>query len=173
MASVEGAVTGLYHNFQLNALQADAAKAGKKDKTEKTEKGLFAGLLKKAVQTEGTDAETAAISARLENLSRDEAAGLLLEDVRTAGSALKDRPLPDEILRYKKSVRAFMHFVVKNSFDVEVSVNRIKQKKSVQIVVVDHKLERLAAEILSGQLSQLTLLSRVEEINGLLVDMLK
>ena len=173
MPSVEGAASGVYHHFQLNALQAEAAKAGKKDKAEKTGKGLFAGILKKAVQEDGHDTEANEILARLENLSRDDAVGLLLEDVRAAGSALKEHPVPNEIIRYKKSVRAFMQYVVEHSFDVETASSRIKQKKWVQVVVVDQKLERLAGEILSGQLSQLTLLSRIEEINGILVDILK
>jgi uncharacterized protein YaaR (DUF327 family) len=39
--------------------------------------------------------------------------------------------------------------------------------------VVDEKLEKLAADILGGQLKQLDLLHRVEEINGLLINMLE
>ena len=191
MPSVEGAASGLYHNFQLNALQAEAAKAGKNDKAKKTGTGLFAGILKKAVLADGHDTETSEIAARLENLSRDEAAGLLLEEVRAAGSALKDSPYPDEIINYKKSVRAFMRFVVDTSFDVESSIipfnkgpakapynvphkrEYVKSKQRVQVVVIDQKLEQLAAELLSSQVSQMTLLSRIEQINGLLVDMLK
>jgi uncharacterized protein YaaR (DUF327 family) len=40
------------------------------------------------------------------------------------------------------------------------------------IQVVDQKLEQLAAGILTGQASQLELLARVDEIAGLLVDLL-
>jgi uncharacterized protein YaaR (DUF327 family) len=39
--------------------------------------------------------------------------------------------------------------------------------------VVDRKLEEMAARLLSDQLSQLELLARLEEINGLLVDLLQ
>jgi uncharacterized protein YaaR (DUF327 family) len=38
---------------------------------------------------------------------------------------------------------------------------------------VDRKLEQLAAGILAGQHSQMDILARVEEINGLLVDLLQ
>jgi len=41
------------------------------------------------------------------------------------------------------------------------------------IQVVDHKLEQLAAGILAGQRSRLEILARVEEINGLLVDLIR
>jgi uncharacterized protein YaaR (DUF327 family) len=37
--------------------------------------------------------------------------------------------------------------------------------------VVDHRLEELASALIKGQLSQLELLSRLEEIKGLLVDL--
>jgi uncharacterized protein YaaR (DUF327 family) len=122
MPGIEGAASGIYHNFQINALQAEAAKTGKKDKAETSRNGLFAGILKKAVQADEHDLEAAEIAASLENLSRDEAVGMLLENVRTAGTALKDNPFPDEIIRYKKSVRAVMRFVVDNSYEVESSI---------------------------------------------------
>ncbi|MDR0450835.1 MAG: YaaR family protein [Treponema sp.] len=41
------------------------------------------------------------------------------------------------------------------------------------VQVVDRKLEEMAARLLSDQLSQLELLARLEEINGLLVDLLQ
>jgi uncharacterized protein YaaR (DUF327 family) len=44
--------------------------------------------------------------------------------------------------------------------------------RHVAIQVVDHKLEELAGKILTHQLSQLELLSRLEEIRGLLVDLI-
>jgi uncharacterized protein YaaR (DUF327 family) len=40
------------------------------------------------------------------------------------------------------------------------------------IQVVDRKLEQLAAGILAGQTSQLKLLARINEIAGLLIDLL-
>jgi uncharacterized protein YaaR (DUF327 family) len=39
--------------------------------------------------------------------------------------------------------------------------------------VVDRKLEQLAAGILSGQIGQLKLLAGIEEITGILVDLLR
>jgi uncharacterized protein YaaR (DUF327 family) len=48
-----------------------------------------------------------------------------------------------------------------------------KQAKAFHIVqVVDRKLDGLAAEILAGQVTQLELLAKLEEITGLLVDLL-
>jgi uncharacterized protein YaaR (DUF327 family) len=49
----------------------------------------------------------------------------------------------------------------------------MKRKSHAGIMVVDRKLEQLAAGILSGQTSQLELLARIEEITGILIDLLQ
>jgi uncharacterized protein YaaR (DUF327 family) len=112
----------------------------------------------------------------------------LLDAVRDAGDDLKQRPLPDEILRYKKAVRNFLHYVVQNSYAVAEHEGipnaqkpgykgalwepAAKKAKGYYIIqVVDQKLEQMAAGILAGQVSQLELLAKLEEITGLLVDL--
>ncbi|MDR1587335.1 MAG: YaaR family protein [Treponema sp.] len=107
----------------------------------------------------------------------EETVNLLMDEVRSAGDALKDRPLPDEILRYKQAVRNFMHYVVENSYAINTSTTMLRKKKNlkpnVTIQVIDKKLENLAAMLLTGQMSQLKLAASLEEINGLLVDLLQ
>jgi uncharacterized protein YaaR (DUF327 family) len=106
----------------------------------------------------------------------EEALQKLLDDVHSAGDALKARPLAEEIKQYKHAVRDFLHYVVKNGFDTKEQasgVNIMKRKVHTIIQVVDQKLEQLASAVLSGQRSQLDLLARLEEINGLLVDLLE
>ncbi|MDR1597067.1 MAG: YaaR family protein [Treponema sp.] len=99
----------------------------------------------------------------------------LLDDVHSAGDALKQRPLAEEIKQYKQAVRHFLHYVVENGYSVKTEnylFNHEKRRK-VQIEVVDQKLEQLASGILSGQLKQVELLARLDEITGLLVDLLQ
>jgi uncharacterized protein YaaR (DUF327 family) len=111
----------------------------------------------------------------------------LLEDVRSTGDTLRDRPFPQEILAYKRAVRNFIHYVVDNGYEVEEQEgipNYLKpggggrSRPDSQdrhhyrtIRVVDHRLEELAAMLVKGQLSHIELLSRLEEIRGLLVDL--
>jgi uncharacterized protein YaaR (DUF327 family) len=109
----------------------------------------------------------------------------LLDDVHTTGDALSKRPFPPEIAAYKEAVRNFVHYVVENSYDTEELSSKVKFikipsgldiKKPQQykiIRVVDSKLEAFAAEILRGQLSQLQILEKLDEIKGLLVDLLE
>jgi uncharacterized protein YaaR (DUF327 family) len=119
----------------------------------------------------------------------EEATVRLLEDVRAAGDSLRERPFPQEILAYKQAVRNFMRYVVDNGYRVEQQIGIPKylrpnfqgvrgssdsQRKPVYriIQVVDRRLEELAAALMKGQLSQLEILSRLEEIKGLLVDLI-
>lgn len=114
---------------------------------------------------------------------------LLMDDVRSSGDALKSRPLPEEILKYKQAVRNFINYVVKNSYSLEYeeglpnflkpgfkgrrgTPEAMKGKEYTKIQVIDRKLEDLAAMLLSSQSGQMELVSRLEEIRGLLIDML-
>ncbi|MDR1400603.1 MAG: DUF327 family protein [Treponema sp.] len=130
----------------------------------------FDTLLDEARQDEAIDVPDIPVS--------DEAIQQILDAVHSTGDALKNRPLPQEILRYKQAVRAFIHYIVGNGYDVERQVHgskRSRRGERIEIVarVVDNKLEQLAAGILAGQTTQMDLLNRLEEITGLLVDLMQ
>jgi uncharacterized protein YaaR (DUF327 family) len=141
----------------------------------------FSSVLEQS-QAQAPEIREAALPVSEETLNQ------LLVDVRSSGDALRDRPFPQEILTYKKAVRDFMRYVVDNGYQVGESLGVRRFEKPnykgargtpdsqdrqpyVTIQVVDHKLEELAGRLLTHQLSQLELLSRLEEIRGLLVDL--
>ena len=117
--------------------------------------------------------EAGELSPLMELPASEEALTALMDAVHSAGSDLIDRPFHDEILRYKKAVRDFVHYVVDNAFALEKSQTRRrgKTKIHVQIQIIDKKLDELAAAILTGQASQLEMVSKIGEIKGLLVDL--
>jgi uncharacterized protein YaaR (DUF327 family) len=99
----------------------------------------------------------------------------LLDEVHVSGDELKNRPFPEEIIRYKRAVRNFLQYVVKNGYTTERQIsgaNLMKRKKFTLVQVIDQKLEQLAVGILAGQTTQLEILANLEEIKGLLVDFL-
>ena len=112
----------------------------------------------------------------------EEALTKLMDAVHSAGSDLLGRPFHDEIINYKKAVREFLNYVVKNGYEIE-KIQGIKKRvvlrgeaewKSTvfhQVKIIDQKLEELAAAILSGQSTQLERVSKMEIITGLLVDL--
>jgi uncharacterized protein YaaR (DUF327 family) len=110
----------------------------------------------------------------------EETVNFLMDEVRSAGDVLRGSPCIDEIMRYKQAVRNFMHYVVENGFALEHEEGIAKfprpgikeRKRYAKIQVIDKKLEDLAAMLLASQRSQIELASRLEEIQGLLVDLL-
>lgn len=102
----------------------------------------------------------------------------LLDDIHEAGEALKEVPTLQNVKIYKGSVSKFLKFVVKNSLETETTaganLNPLKKQKKYTIIrVVDEKLERLAAGVLQNQSDKLFILEKIEEINGLIVNLLK
>ncbi|MBU0936232.1 MAG: YaaR family protein [Spirochaetes bacterium] len=100
----------------------------------------------------------------------------LLEAVHSTGDELKKDATPANIINYKKAVRDFIHQVVERSYDVCENTsgrNILKRKKYTSISVIDEKLERLAADIMMAQRDKLDILARLDEIYGLLVDLLR
>ena len=119
----------------------------------------------------------------------EETVNFLMDEVRSAGDKLSGRPAPDEILNYKQAVRNFMNYVVKNCYTLEHeegipkflkpgfsgkrgTPDAMSQTRYTKIQVIDKKLEDLAAMLLSSQMPRLELTARLEEICGLLVDLL-
>jgi uncharacterized protein YaaR (DUF327 family) len=120
----------------------------------------------------------------------EDTVNLLMDEVRSAGDILQSRPFPEEIMRYKQAVRSFINYVVQNAYSLEHekgipkflrpgfsgqrgTPDAMSQKQYTKIQVIDKKLEDLAAMLLSSQARQMELASRLEEIKGLLVDLLQ
>ena len=99
----------------------------------------------------------------------------LLDEVHSSGSELLEAQSMAAIRRYRDAVKAFLALVKDRMLAVEQKSSGTgvaKRKRFVQIQVVDRKLERLVAELLADQHRQLDILGRINEIGGLLVDLL-
>lgn len=102
----------------------------------------------------------------------------LLDEIHESGEALKEVPTLENIKRYRQSVSDFMKYIVKNTLDTDTAVSSSfnplkKQKRYIIIRVIDDNLEQLAAGILQNQMDQLKILEKIDEINGLIVNLLK
>jgi len=100
----------------------------------------------------------------------------LLDGVHEAGDKLKENPSVDLVQAYKKAVRDFVHYIVERSYSVEEKSsgrNILKRNVYFRVSIIDESLEKLGAEILRNQRDNLEILRRVDEINGMLVDLLR
>lgn len=156
------------------AVQNGANRANENRKKEKTGIRRFDRLVK-AELDEAEKISRASIPAHLAGLSPEKILEALLDDVHSSGDLLKEKPLPDNIVAYKNAVRSFVKYIVERTYAVTESTsggNILKRKKFTQVQIIDQKLEQLAAGILSNQRDQIGLLGKIEEINGLLVDLM-
>ncbi|PKL07885.1 MAG: DUF327 domain-containing protein [Spirochaetae bacterium HGW-Spirochaetae-7] len=142
-------------------------------KAEKKKETSKASAFKSALRS----AEEIDLTPAAEGLPFTEAeASVLLDTVHGAGEELKRDPNGENVRAYKAAVRNFVHYVVERAYDVverSSGGNILKRKKFTTVVVIDERLERLGAEVLSAQRDKLEILRRLDEIHGLLVDLLR
>ena len=163
--------------YSQSAAALEAAKKNKKEEEQKKTgkvKTRFADLLHKAEEIPATDPD---LPIEIASMEFDEAVAFLMDEVTMAGEELKNSPLPECYESYKKKITQFLHFVEKNTYDIEKQLGirspRFKNRnKYIIVTVVNEKLEQLARDIMFIQSSQISMLAKVEEIKGLLVDLL-
>ena len=98
----------------------------------------------------------------------------LLDAVYETGEKLKENPVFANVSQYRQAVKAFMNHVVRSIFIAEEKVSGfaiLKRKKFILLRVIDKKLQGLAEEVLQRQRRQLDILDTIDQINGLLVDL--
>jgi uncharacterized protein YaaR (DUF327 family) len=143
----------------------DEKKAGKG-------KGLFRTVLGKAIdETKESDHSLALGTSDFSHAALED----LLDEVHESGDKLKENPSVELVQAYKRAVRDFVHYVVDRSYAVEQKTSGrsiLKRNAYFRVSVIDESLEKLAAEILRNQRDNLEILRRVDEINGMLVDLL-
>jgi len=99
----------------------------------------------------------------------------LLDEVHESGDRLLAAQTLQNIKLYRDSVKVFLDEALKRMMRLEQlnsAAGVQKRKRFTQIKVIDGKLERLTAELLASQHRQLDILGRLNEINGLLVDLM-
>jgi len=103
----------------------------------------------------------------------------LLDDIHQVGERLSQSPTMTAVLDYKQAVKQFIRYVVSRGLElveqegVKFANPMKKQKKYTIVRVLDQKLENLAAQIIQNQKDRLEILAAVDEIYGLLVDLLQ
>ena len=140
-------------------------KAGKKDKTQRR---TFSELVESASEGEGIAQEAIAQSESRQGIQE------LLDAVFASGEVLKKVPTLEAIKDYRQKVRDFLRYMVPRSVRLEETTsgaNILKRKRFTIVKVIDEKLDALAASVLAGQKEQMSILAQVDQINGMLVDL--
>ncbi|HET6452143.1 MAG TPA: DUF327 family protein [Spirochaetia bacterium] len=143
----------------------DKKKAGKREKSQRRE---FSRLVESAAEDGEVSAEDYGDEERRQNIEE------LLDGVFAAGESLKKTGTMESIKAYRQQVRAFVKFAVAHSLAVEEKTSGasiLKRKRFTLVTVIDEKLEALAMSVLAAQRDQMAILAQIDEINGMLVDL--
>ncbi|GMO12038.1 MAG: hypothetical protein Ta2A_21370 [Treponemataceae bacterium] len=160
------------------------AKAG----ASATKKSSFLSLLKTETE-EPPAAFISEIPQDILKLPYEKALGALKDALDTSGENLKSSSSLADFAAYKKCVKNFMGYIVHHNYAVEAKEGvqreirqnmsesaagkKLDKKQRFLIQTIDEKLERLAAEVMRTHSSKLGLLAKIDEINGILVDLLR
>jgi uncharacterized protein len=179
MPGIEAVNDGMYFlaSQQIASKQSDSAKKSRDTKeASSVKKTSFASIFQKsqaeqALINEGLPAEIAGMSV-------EDASIYLKDQAEIAGDKLKNSPIPENFADYKKKVSALLKYIVKNNFEfnqtVKARINRRGKQiyPKYQIQVIEKKLDEMATRFLYGQKDQLEMLKKVDEIHGLIVDLM-
>lgn len=99
-----------------------------------------------------------------------------LDEVERAGDALRRSPGESTLFAYRQAVRRFCQLALARAYAVERQLRPDPRGgRRVHVVVrrVDEALDRLALEVLQGQQAALQVAARLDEIRGLLLDLVR
>ncbi|MBB6480845.1 DUF327 family protein [Spirochaeta isovalerica] len=153
------------------AFHLNPDKKGKRKKDEKKAGKVhtFGSLLADSQDSVSGNGTLGTLSAEHEKLEE------ILDDLYQIGETLKSEQTLANLKKYRESIKHFFNYVVKNGIEAETvagirNPRTMEQKQYTLIKVVDTKLEKLAAYILTSQKDQMDILRGVDEIYGLLVN---
>jgi hypothetical protein len=176
---VESTNASLYFSAANSVASHQAAKSARDEraqKSDKAKKNLFSNAVEKAraefeLQQNGFPKEIAGLSV-------EESAVYLKDQADIAADNLKEHQTPEEFAEYRKKVSQFLRYVSKNNFEVKKRERRGSSASGkplspqFKIVVINQKLDEMARWLLNSHKDAFSLLARVNEISGLLVDLM-
>ena len=140
----------------------------KTDKKEKAQRKTFSQLVESAAEQEES------LAPDLSETGHRRGVEELLDAVFSSGDRLKKTITMEAIKDYRQKVKAFITYAVRHSMAAEETTsgaNIMKRKRFTLVKVIDEKLEALAASVLAAQRDQLAILAQIDEINGLLINL--
>lgn len=99
----------------------------------------------------------------------------LYDKIEIQSERLADKLFLDDLIMYKKLVKEFLNITVNNShvFFKENSLDRRGRHRIYSLVKkVDHELDELTQEFLDLENKRINILKRINEIQGILMDIM-
>ncbi len=113
------------------------------------------------------------LASQIEEKDLQQKLNSLMEDITSQGKKIAEHMDVKDMKRYRELVKDFMNEVVNRShkFSRENFLDRRGRHRVYGIVkLVDKNLDELASELVKDEKDHLTILGKVDEIRGLLLD---
>ncbi len=176
--AIEGA-SNLYFSAANSVASQQAQKAKKNENLEKANKvkrKTFSSAIEKAKEEFALEQE--GLPKEIAGLDTEEAAIYLKDQADMAADVLKEHQTPKEFADYRKKVSQFLKYVTKNNFEIKKRERRGFSKSGkplnpqYKIVVINQKLDEMAKWLLSTHKETFNMLERIDELKGLIVDIM-
>lgn len=143
-------------------------------KIERTEQTSALGTVQVKTQVPDTDFKFV-LSSKIDNTELYDKLKQMMEDIAAQGERLAKHVDIKDMKRYRELIRDFVNEVVANSheFSRENFLDRRGRHRVYGLVkLVDKELDELAQELMKEEKNGLNILAKVDEIKGLLLDMI-
>ena len=187
MSDINPLGASTYYGGLQNAT-SQAAKESKKEKIDSSKKIKFSELLK-AKNQGNSNIEADGFPPEIAEMSLEDAAVFLKDAVDLAGNDVAASASTENLLKFKKSVKQFIEFVVLNNYEVKTKKRhgvsqpmqffskyneKVRPKDPRMIVTtINEKLDAMTRAMLIDQKNNLQLLAQVNEIKGLIIDLMQ
>ena len=196
MAEIDSLGANYYYSGVQNATNEAIKRNTKKEESRKADKTkkLDFGKLLKGDEVEEPQFIADGLPIEVRSMSIDDAAVYLADAVSLAGNDFSGEQTQENLEKFKTAVSQFIRFVIVNNFSVDIKKRKARPGKArqpsrlfvfsdysmppanpkprVSIEVINEKLDALARETLSAQSNNLKILAQVNEIKGLIVDLM-
>ena len=129
----------------------------------------------KAPQDTGSDAFRFALMSNIEETELQERLTNLMSEITAEGEIISKRKNIKDMRRYRALVKDFMNEILNRShkFSRQNFLDKKGRHRVYGIIkLVDRNLDDLAAELLTDESDNLSILAKIGEIRGLLIDLL-
>ena len=99
----------------------------------------------------------------------------MIKSIEAQGTRLTDRVDVKEFEKYRALIREFLDEIVSNGYTFskeDAYASRGRRKFIATVKIVDEKLDELGKEVIKDQSDNIEILHRVDDIRGLLLDLM-
>lgn len=151
--------------IEIEKTERDKKNLAVKRKKDKKKISEHVNVLQSRFYDELKLAETEDLHIEFENL---------VQEITQQGERFYKNPTLQELKLYKSMIKKFLKYVTDRMFAVEQHTGgKWKQKIYTISKIIDAKLEALTKLVVSQQANNINLLSSLDEIRGLLIDLYK